>query len=450
MQNAAVGGHEAVVRLLLNFGAQINIQGEGKRTALQAAVSGGNEAVVRLLLDEGADTRLLEVEGKHALFDAADQGYEAIIRLLLHARANVDYRWGRWGPAICAAADEDEAAIVRLLLDFGADVDLCGEFMDPALLIAAKLGHEATVRVLIDGGATITLQGRGPYEPNTALQWAVYNRHEVIVRLLLDANPIPKTSIGPHSASGTNFGELTQGCSIDAAIDAGQALCIACDKGFEGCVIMLLEAGAHTNAGLDVESYGISALSNAATRNYEGIMQILLDVAGVEVDARRRNGSTALHDASHLGTLQAVQTLLDRGANPLLRDANGYTPLMMAVGTGRKEVAQTIWQAVPDTPQEEIFAGALFYASMWSMDDVVRRLLNDELNMDDATSRRRDWNEELFGSFEQCLTLALSAAVRYDSTDIVQALTDAGADPSDPYQGSWEAPFPFWRLYTIT
>jgi ankyrin repeat protein len=52
---AASEGNEAVVRLLIDRGADVNTQGGEYGHALQAAALVGHEAVVRLLVDRGAD-----------------------------------------------------------------------------------------------------------------------------------------------------------------------------------------------------------------------------------------------------------------------------------------------------------------------------------------------------------------------------------------------------------
>lgn len=50
------GGHEAVVKLLLDKGAEVNAQGGSYyNNALQVALSGGHKAIVKLLLDKGAE-----------------------------------------------------------------------------------------------------------------------------------------------------------------------------------------------------------------------------------------------------------------------------------------------------------------------------------------------------------------------------------------------------------
>jgi ankyrin repeat domain-containing protein 50 len=55
LQAASVRGHETIVELLLNNGADINAQGGDYGNALQAASAGGHETIVKLLLNNGAD-----------------------------------------------------------------------------------------------------------------------------------------------------------------------------------------------------------------------------------------------------------------------------------------------------------------------------------------------------------------------------------------------------------
>ena len=52
---AATQGHEAVVKLLLKKGAEVEAKDQNSRTALLQAASQGNEAVVTLLLEKGAE-----------------------------------------------------------------------------------------------------------------------------------------------------------------------------------------------------------------------------------------------------------------------------------------------------------------------------------------------------------------------------------------------------------
>ncbi|ORY63953.1 uncharacterized protein BCR38DRAFT_474519 [Pseudomassariella vexata] len=89
LSRAAEGGHEAVVRLLLEKGADIEAQDkEGWRPLLWAA-EGVHEDVVRLLFEKGADIDALDNCGRMALSLAAEEGYEAIVQLLQLAQQTI-------------------------------------------------------------------------------------------------------------------------------------------------------------------------------------------------------------------------------------------------------------------------------------------------------------------------------------------------------------------------
>lgn len=93
---------DTVARLVLMSGlrAEINFQSfEGaddshlyRGTALHWAAIGGYEAMAKILLEEGADTSLRDNTGKTALIWAADFGHEAVCRVLLEKGADIDAR----------------------------------------------------------------------------------------------------------------------------------------------------------------------------------------------------------------------------------------------------------------------------------------------------------------------------------------------------------------------
>ena len=71
----------------LALGEDVNSADEDRRTALMAAVMGGHEAIVRLLIEQpGIDLNLrdsLEVEANTALHHAVLEGQNSILRVLL-------------------------------------------------------------------------------------------------------------------------------------------------------------------------------------------------------------------------------------------------------------------------------------------------------------------------------------------------------------------------------
>src|ERR1700761_1079229 len=86
----------------------------------------GLPKVTRLLLDEGAD---VNIQGGHfgcALQAASNSGHVEIVKLLLDRRADVNIQGGRYGSALQAASNSGLIEIVKLLLDRGADVNIQG------------------------------------------------------------------------------------------------------------------------------------------------------------------------------------------------------------------------------------------------------------------------------------------------------------------------------------
>ena len=76
---AADAGRTAVVRLLLDRGAQIDAMDAGHRTALMAAAASGHTEVVKLLLERGADV-LVRGEDLDRGFDTGSALTEAMQR----------------------------------------------------------------------------------------------------------------------------------------------------------------------------------------------------------------------------------------------------------------------------------------------------------------------------------------------------------------------------------
>ena len=53
-----MGGYKIIVQLLLDKGAEVNVQGGEYSNALQAALIGGYKKIVQLLLDKGAEVNV--------------------------------------------------------------------------------------------------------------------------------------------------------------------------------------------------------------------------------------------------------------------------------------------------------------------------------------------------------------------------------------------------------
>ena len=113
---ACANGHMLTVRLLLYHGAKIEAN---YFSALHYAAP--HEAVLRLLLDYGGRSDHREENGATALIVAAESGYVDTLEVLLFRRADKEAvdEFGR--TALHCAAENGHGAAAQVLLDYGAN-----------------------------------------------------------------------------------------------------------------------------------------------------------------------------------------------------------------------------------------------------------------------------------------------------------------------------------------
>jgi len=87
---AAKKGHEEVVKLLLECGANINAQDKYGRSLLHFVVEEGQKKVVQLLLEYRPNVNTQDKNGKTALHFAVERRQKEFVHLLLECGANVD------------------------------------------------------------------------------------------------------------------------------------------------------------------------------------------------------------------------------------------------------------------------------------------------------------------------------------------------------------------------
>jgi cytohesin len=92
--------------------------------------------------------------------------------------------------------------------------------------------------------------------------------------------------------------------------------------------------------------FGWSALHLAAFSGVPGAVELLLD-RGAPIDARARSKfkNTPLQAALLAGQATTTKLLLDRGADPLVRQARGVTPLHEAAVSGRRDLVDLLLAA---------------------------------------------------------------------------------------------------------
>lgn len=147
LQMAASCGYEEIVRLLINWDADMNHFSFGQPTALGRAAAIGHGELVQLLLENGAQVNR---GGQKPLSKAVEAGCEDIVQVLLACGAGIDLMDVDGSTALGNAVKNGRVALAQLLLDNGANVSksLNGEGRQP-LYDAVEMGYVDMVRLLL-------------------------------------------------------------------------------------------------------------------------------------------------------------------------------------------------------------------------------------------------------------------------------------------------------------
>ena len=288
----------AVVKLLLDCGANVNAEDDGRMRPLHRACLNSAIRVAELLLDNGADIDAVSPLGTALCLACGNRGME-MVQLLLGRGAKVNLGHPMDFPLI-RACQLGDIMIAQYLIDHGADINAADLLDGTPLTVACSRGHEAMARLLLQKGADI--EAVGGVGNRNALFAACSRGHESIVRLLLDSGAEASKSIvqlliggvGPrkqaphkleveifplHVAAWKGTVKVAQ-LLIDHGVDVntqndriGTPLVLAAYKGLYPMVEFLLNKGADVLATGDLF---VNALVAAAQARHRHVLQLLL------------------------------------------------------------------------------------------------------------------------------------------------------------------------------
>ncbi|KAN0137681.1 Ankyrin repeat-containing domain protein [Lactarius tabidus] len=335
-----------IMRLLLDYGANVNVYDKCRNTLLHFAASEGHIEVARMLLERGADVNFKNDEGLAPLQRASQvpqEGKSVVMRLLLDYGANADLYDKRRNTPLHFAASEGHLEVARMLLERGADVNSKNDEGLTPLQRASQIQQEGKsdiMRLLLDYGANANVYDK---RRNTPLHFAASEGHLEVVRMLLelgaDVNSKNEKGLTPllQALQGRREGHrdiiqllLDHGANVNMHDKRRNTpLHFAASEGHFEVARILLEHGADVNSQNDEGLTPLQQASQGQHLEYREVIRLLLD-CDANVNMRDNNGNTTLHFAASEGHLEVARMLLERGADVNSQNDEGLTPLRRA------------------------------------------------------------------------------------------------------------------------
>ncbi len=313
---AATRNDLAMADLLLRAGANVKTANEFGATALYAAAAHVDPAMTEKLLAAGADPNTALMSGETPLMEAARRGNLADVRALLSSHANPNARELNGGQtALMWALSERQSAVVEELIKQGADVRTGSKTGFTPLMFAAQQGDEDSTRILLRAGAKPNVAQ--PKTGLTPLMIASAMGRTNAVDLLLDNGADPNLA----DANGyTSLHRVVRDSDYGIDLNSKDAVLTV--------VKSLLKHGANPNARLSQDR------EKAAEEIKNGNVAIEGKRTAVTVTEIILQGATPLFLAAEVNNLDVIKALVDAGADPLVANERGTTPLIMAAGAG--------------------------------------------------------------------------------------------------------------------
>uniref|UniRef100_A0A7M4EFR0 Ankyrin repeat domain 52 n=1 Tax=Crocodylus porosus TaxID=8502 RepID=A0A7M4EFR0_CROPO len=429
-------GQDAVANELVNCGANVNQPNEKGFTPLHfAAVSTNGALCLELLVNNGADVN----------FQVCGSGWPGGTRMADPSRAG----WGASPPPalpscyfLCLQSKEGKSPLhmaaihgrftrSQILIQNGSEIDCADKYGNTPLHVAARYGHELLISTLMTNGADTARRGIHDMFP---LHLAVLFGFSDCCRKLLSSGQLYSIV-----SSLSNEHVLSAGFDINTPDNLGRTcLHAAASGGNVECLNLLLSSGADLRRR---DKFGRTPLHYAAANgSYQ--CTVTLVTAGASINEADCKGCTPLHYAAASDTYRRAEThsgnshdtdeeplkesrlkeaffclefLLDNGADPSLRDKQGYTAVHYAAAYGNRQNLELLlemsFNCLEDV-ESTIPVSPLHLAAYNGHCEALKTLAETLVNLDVRDHKGRT---------------ALYLATEHGSTDCVEVLTSHGA-----------------------
>jgi ankyrin repeat protein len=303
------------IKWLIDAGAEIDAKDNNGHTALFLAFINGKLQIVNYLLEKSANPDNSDSEGNTCLHYASKSESFECVELLVNRVKRINCQNQKQETPLHLAAALQETSkrisIIAALLERGINPNIKDSTGQTALHFTAIVGSSKSMKLLIEKNADINAVNN---DGKTSLHFAAEMGYLNCVELL-----------------------VVGGAEINTKTNNGYtALLYAAMIGHNDIVKYLLGKSANPYI---TDNEGNECL-HLASESQSLECLILLDNCGkLSVNRGNLNQQTPLHFAcnTYSNSTETITFLLEQGASPNIKNANGQTSLHLAAGTGNFE-----------------------------------------------------------------------------------------------------------------
>lgn len=333
LHHAAGANQVTVMQYLIESGIELNATDKDGNTALHIAVLQGHIEALDLLLDSGIDDTILNKDSNAALHLAVCLTNTNILAAFMeHPDIELVVPGYRKRTPLHVMSEIDNVEAVEVFSNFvqvkeqfrkRAGFRLCATDEDDLtpIHLAARMGSHRVLDLFMckskdHGYPPEVVLGFIDEENSTPLHAAIDGGHTKVVEVLLK-----------HGAS-----------PVVLKDDQVPPFLLACTQGKLDMIEIMLKSN-NVEAIACRDAYGQSCLHHSAQAINSSHMISYLVSSGAPINSLNNKGQTPLMMSIIAGSTSGVSTLLELGADPLIKDNRGCNILHYAVTRNRRKIS---------------------------------------------------------------------------------------------------------------